>query len=76
MNDDSAYVTEKRIKEIKQDYIVITTGETIPSRTTFNVSDPRVNDMLAYIRVLRDIGKITYDSNVTGYDFEIFLLKA
>lgn len=76
MNDDSAYVTEKRVKDIKQDYIVITTAETMPSRTTFNVQDPRVADVIAYLRILRDIGKITYDSNVTGYDFEVFLLKA
>ena len=71
--DDTGYVSEKRLPDIKSDYVVITTGESIPSRMTFCLNDPRVWEIMTYVRTLHDIGALTFDKNVTGYDFEIFM---
>ena len=72
-DDDQMFIGEKRLPDLKAEFIVITTGETIPNRMTFSIQDPRVLDLMIYVRTLHDIGAITYDQNVTGFDFEVFL---
>lgn len=73
--DDSAYVSEKRIPWIKKEFLTLTTGKTFVSRNTLNKNDPRAEDLVRYLRILRDIGGLVFDKNETGFDFDVFLMK-